>query len=40
VEKPEEWQYSSYRDILEVDGEDWVDDVWASYPVVEFDFES
>ena len=40
VEKAEEWHYSSYRDILEVEGEDWVDDVWASYPVVEFDFET
>lgn len=40
VERLKDWHYSSYRDILEAEGEDWVDDCWASYPVIEFDFES
>jgi len=40
VGKPEGWPHSSFREILEVEGENWVDDCWESHPVIEFDFES
>jgi len=37
--KPDDWKNSSYREILGKRGEDWMDDCWAGYPVVEYDFE-
>jgi putative transposase len=39
AEKPEDWKFSSFNDILEKNGVEWVDDCWARYPVVEYDFE-
>jgi putative transposase len=39
AEKPEDWKFSSFNDILEKKGMEWVDDCWARYPVVEYDFE-
>jgi len=39
VESPEDWKFSSLNEILGNKGQDWVDDCWARYPVVEYDFE-
>ena len=39
AEKPEDWKFSSYLDILKKEGEEWVDDCWERFPVVEYDFE-
>ena len=39
VERAELWGYSSYRDIVVRNGQEWIDDVWESYPILEYDFE-
>ncbi|MCW4014252.1 MAG: hypothetical protein NWF07_14875 [Candidatus Bathyarchaeota archaeon] len=39
VEKSEMWGFSSYRDVLDRNGQAWVDDVWESHPILEYDFE-
>lgn len=39
VQKPEDWQYSSYRTYLEKIGAIWLADCWESYHVVEYNFE-
>jgi len=39
VERLEDWIFSSYPDLLKEKGMDWFDDCWASYPVLEYDFE-
>lgn len=39
AEKPEDWKFSSFNDILEKNGMEWVVNCWARYPVVEYDFE-
>ena len=39
VQSPEMWGYSSYRDFLDRYGQEWIDDVWRSYPILEYDYE-
>jgi len=39
VQSPEKWEYSSYRNIVARKGQEWVDDVWGTYPILEYDFE-
>jgi len=33
------WEFSSYPDLLQLNGEDWFANCWESYPVISFDFE-
>ncbi len=40
VSHPEEWKYSSYKYYIGLKGEEWMNDCWQSYPVIEFDFEN
>ena len=39
VNKPEDWEFSSFNYYLDKKGENWAADCWQSYPIVEYDFE-
>lgn len=36
VKRIEDWPYSSYHHYLQTKGQDWLDDCWQRYPVIDF----
>lgn len=39
VDRMGKWEYSSFRSVISQYGEEWMDDVLSSYPVIECNFE-
>ena len=39
VQKPEDWQYSSYHHYMKMKGLIWLSNCWESYPILEYDYE-
>lgn len=39
VKQLDDWELSSYPDLLKLYGEVWFSNCWETYPIVEFDFE-
>jgi putative transposase len=36
VAKMEDWEFSSYRDYVKQNGQEWMDDVFRTYPIIDF----